>query len=194
MTGPTWRSSGLLAWTEHDGPRRPPSGPPRWLLVPLAAGLAAVFTGIMATDTLCPEHRAWVQGLASVSLVGAGLAITGLLRGWASAVPLTALTAGIGVAIGIIDATHDPVRGRLIALGFAAVALLAAVASWWHVRLLRWERRHVQPLVTPEASQGDVPATAAQAPAPVTEAGARTDDTPAASPAPTPAGPARSER
>jgi uncharacterized membrane protein YccC len=148
MPESSWRSDEVLAWTEREGPARPPSAPHRWAGVALGLGLAAVFVGVMVTDTLCPEHRAWVQALALTALGAAGFAVVGLIRGWALAPLLTVATAGLGVAIGVLDAAHDAARGQLVALGFGAVGLLAAWLAFRQIPLLRWDRR-VRELVTP---------------------------------------------
>lgn len=136
-----WRSGELLAWTERDGPGRPPAGPSRMLALPVAACLGVVFLGMLATDALCPEHRAWINGLATAALLLAGFAIVGLVRGWTLAPASTLLTALCGVAMGAIDASHDATRGSILALAFGAVAVLTAVLAWRQQSLRRWEQR-----------------------------------------------------
>ena len=79
-------------------------------------------------DTLCPEHRSWVMALGTVGIIGTGVAIVGLVQSWALAPLLAVAVALDGVAIGLIDALHDPTRGRLIALVFALAAVLGAAA------------------------------------------------------------------
>ncbi|MDP9072004.1 MAG: hypothetical protein M3N68_12150 [Actinomycetota bacterium] len=135
-----WRSEGVLAWTEREGPGRAPAGPHRMLCIGLAATLAVVFVGMMGSDALCPEHRAWVEGLAGLALLGTLSAIVGLVRGWSSAPLVTLLTALAGVAIGFLDAVHDPTRGRLIALVFGLVTVLACWLAVRELRLRRWDR------------------------------------------------------
>ena len=123
--GQGWRSDEVLAWTEREGPGRGPSQGGRRLWFLLAGAMALVFLGIMSSDTLCPEHRAWVLLLGGASLIAAGVAIVGLIDGWAGA-PLLALASALGgVGIGLIDAVHDPSRGRLIALGFGLAFAMA---------------------------------------------------------------------
>lgn len=136
-----WRTGYVLAWTESDGPGRPPAGPRRTLSYALAGAMGVVFSGILFTDTLCPEHRTWVQLLASVAFVGTVVAIVGLVREWASAAAWTLCSAVAGVAIGVLDAAHAPGRGRLVAAGFAVVAVGAAVLALSQLRVARWERR-----------------------------------------------------
>ncbi|HET6954136.1 MAG TPA: hypothetical protein VFI47_27470 [Acidimicrobiales bacterium] len=139
--GGDWRSSGVLAWTEHDGPGRPPRAPGRGLSFALAATLGVILAGMLSTDTLCPDHRNWVLALGTAGLVGTVVAITGLVKGWAVAPYLTLAVSFTGISIGLIDAIHDPTRGRLIALGFGACAALAAVLAGGTVPLALWDRR-----------------------------------------------------
>jgi hypothetical protein len=136
-----WNPGEQLAWTEHDGPGRPPSSANRALWLVLAAVLAIVFTGMVFTDVLCPEHRAWVQALGGIALFGTATSVVALVRGWASAPLITLASAANGVAIGLIDAAHDPARGRLVALAFG-LAVAGALALYTRQLLLaRWERR-----------------------------------------------------
>jgi hypothetical protein len=152
MADREWTSSEVLAFTERDGPGNPPPAPRRWTAVTLAGALGVVFTGMLFTDTLCPEHRAWVSGLALTALFGAIVAVIGLLRDWAGAAIITTLTAGIGVSIGLIDTIHSPTRGRFLALTFAVITVAAAMLCTQYVRVLRWDRkvhRELRPLTTP---------------------------------------------
>lgn len=136
-----WQSDEVLAFTEHDGPGRAPTGTNRALWLVLAGVLGVVFAGMIMTDTLCPEHRMLVRTLGTLALFGTGIAVVGLVRGWAGAPFLTLGTAAIGVAIGLIDATHDTTRGRVIALAFAVALLGAAVLCVRQFMLARWEQR-----------------------------------------------------
>ena len=136
-----WNSGEPLAWTEHDGPGRPPAGPVRWLQIAVAATLSAVFIGVMSTDALCPEHQVWVDVLGVIALAGTVASVVGLVRGWASSWWLCLISAFCGVAIGWIDALHDPTRGTLIALGFSVVAVGCVALGFWAARLRAWETR-----------------------------------------------------
>jgi hypothetical protein len=136
----SWQQGEVLAWTESDGPGRPPKGPDRTVSLVVASALTLVFAGLTSFDTLCPEHRAWVVGLGGAALAGSVLAIVGLLRGWAMAPLLTLGTAAAGVGVGLLDAAHSPTRGRLIALGFSLVCLGAAALTLKAIALLRWDR------------------------------------------------------
>jgi hypothetical protein len=154
-----WRSTEVLAWTEREGLGRQPAGPPRLLLAGMAGTLGVVFAGMLLTDALCPEHRALVQAIGGLALVGSVVAMVGLLR-QSPAAPLVAmLTAVSGVAIGFVDAVHDPARGTLIALAFGGVALGACAIAWRQLRLARWERSALSGLhdVDPPASTTGVP-------------------------------------
>lgn len=171
--GEIWRSSEVLAWTEREGPRRPPAGPSRLVSGVLTAALGAVLLVVMATDSLCPEHRAWVQAVAGVSLTGVMAAIFGLVRGWPAASWITLISALGGVWIGVLDAAHDTTRGRLIAGGFGLCAFLAALMAVHHVRLARWDcalRDDVAPLApapAEPAARSEIPRQPeASAPAP----------------------------
>lgn len=136
-----WQSSEVVAWTGHDGVERPPRGPSRVLPVALAATLGVVLFGMLATDTLCPEHRTWVQVLGLLGIAGTVVAIVGLAQRWAVAPLLTLAVALDGVAIGFIDAIHDADRGHLVALAFGLSGLMAIALSISSVPLAAWERR-----------------------------------------------------
>ena len=90
MTTPEWRRSETLAWTRRDGVTPPPAGVNRWFFGAIALSMAGVWIGMLATDTLCPEHRMWVQTLGVVASFSAVSSIFGLVgqRFWA---PLAAL-------------------------------------------------------------------------------------------------------
>ncbi len=136
-----WREGRILAWTESDGPGRPPAGTRPVVAITLACALGAAMLGVLLTDAVCPEHRAWVDGLAMSALIGTGIAIAGLVRGSASAMWITPLVAAAGVAIGLIDTLHDPRRGQLITLGFGLVALASSILLARGARLALWDRR-----------------------------------------------------
>jgi len=130
--------------------------------------MSLVFFGIMSSDTLCPEHRAWVLLLGGASLIAAGVAIVGLIDGWAGA-PLLALASALGgVGIGLIDAVHNPSRGRLIALGFGVAFAMACGLVWRQARQRRWDRsvaRALRPLdAAMAAPTAAVPAPGAPVP------------------------------
>jgi len=136
-----WKSGEPLAWTEHDGPGRPPASPRRSVQIAVAVTLAAVFVGVMSTDALCPEHQVWVDVLGVFALAGTSASVVGLVRGWASSWWLCLLSASCGVAIGAIDSIHDATRGALIALAFGIVAVGCVVLGFWAGRLRAWETR-----------------------------------------------------
>lgn len=135
-----WRSGEVLAFTEREGPGRPPAGPSVWSTGMLASVLAVTFVGMMSSDTLCPEHRVWVELLAGFAIFGVGAALIALSRGWAGAPLLTMMASAAGVAIGFLDAVHSPTRGRLVALSFALCTMLAASMAWRARRLAGWDR------------------------------------------------------
>lgn len=169
-----WRSGEVIAFTERDGPGRPPAASPTWMMGTLVGVVGVTFVGMLSTDTLCPDHRAWVQGLAIVGLITILTAFVGLLRGWASAPVLSLVASSLGVSIGLIDTVHDATRGRLIALGFAVGCALAATATLRVVRLRAWDRQtasSIAPLPAGNELGGSVPveapSTAEPDPAPV---------------------------
>lgn len=170
-----WQSSEVVAWTGHDGPGRPPRGPSRVLPVALAATLGAVLVGMIATDTLCPEHRTWVQVLGLLGIAGTAVAIVGLVQRWAVAPLLTLAVALDGVAIGFIDAIHDANRGHLVALAFGLSALLAIALSISSVPLSVWDRR-VRRQLAPDAGLAEAGAAPAPAPAPAAAADRHDDE------------------
>jgi hypothetical protein len=148
--GSDWQTSGTVAWTKRDGMSPPPKGANPWLLGAIAITMCGVWVGMIATDALCPDHRLWVQTLASVALVGSVAAIAGLLLQWSWATWMAFGSAVVGIAIGFIDTIHDPTRGALISLAFAVVAVLLVVASVPQARSALWPRRasrdmHVDP-------------------------------------------------
>ena len=162
-----WRSGEVVAWTDHDGVGPAPEPPSRIVSLVLAVALGVVFVGMLSTDTLCPEHRQWVIGLGMLGIVFTAVAVVGLVQGWAASPLITLLVSIDGVAIGLIDATHDPSRGRLIAVAFAVTATLAAVLTWRSLRLALWDRdvhRSLRPVPT-GAHRPRGPADAAPAPA-----------------------------
>lgn len=162
MTRPEWRSTQVLAWTDRDGPGRPPrsASPAMWTAT--AATLGVVFSVILFTDALCPEHRSWVQALAGLALLGVVTSIVGLLRSWPSAPLITAASAALGAGIGLIDAVHSPLRGGFIAAAFVVALAQSASLALRQVPLLRWERR-LRRDVTP-AEQPWLPEPAAETP------------------------------
>ena len=141
MTRPEWRSTQVLAWTDQEGPGRPPRGASSGLWAATAATLGVVFSVFFFTDALCPEHRAWVQSLAGLALLGVITSIVGLVRGWPSAPLITAGSAAIGVGIGFIDAVHSPLRGGFIVAAFVLALVLSGWMTIGQLPLLRWDRR-----------------------------------------------------
>ena len=144
MARPEWRSTQVLAWTDQEGPARPPRGPSAGVWTAAAATLGIVFSVFMFTDALCPEHRAWVQTLAGIAILGVVTSAVGLVRGWAAAPLLTVACAALGGVIGLIDAAHSPVRGGFIAGAFLVALVLSGWLAVRQVPLLRWDRRLVR--------------------------------------------------
>ena len=161
-----WRPTDTIAWTERDGAGRAPWAPGGSVWLATAAALTAVLGVIFFSDTLCPEHRAWVQVLGAGSILAAGASVAGIARhsSWA---PIGTIAAACGgVAIGLLDAAHAPGRGWLIAVLFAAVATGAAVLAGRQLALTRWERAVVAPLLDAPPAHTPVDATAPAEPTP----------------------------
>ena len=135
-----WKQSGVVAWTDREGPGRPPASRDRLLTFGTAAALDALFIGIMSSDTLCPDHRAWVEALALVGVTCVVLSIVALVRRSAAAPLLTLISATMGIAIGVIDTAHAPLRGQLLAGAFGVVVLAASILSLNYLRMVRWDR------------------------------------------------------
>ncbi|HZM37763.1 MAG TPA: hypothetical protein VFB94_01550 [Acidimicrobiales bacterium] len=131
----------------------------------LAATLATLLTGMMSYDTLCSEHRGWVVLLGVLGFMGTAAAIVGLVQARALAPLITVFVSLMGVSIGLIDAVHDPTRGRLIALGFGVAAGLGALLTARAVPLALWDwrvRRRLEPEPAPRPDPEVVEAPAAR--------------------------------
>jgi len=102
--------------------------------------IAAPLAYVLFTDTLCPEHRFWVQLFGTAAIVSAVASVVGLLRGWPIAPVLTCISAALGVVIGVIDMVHDPSRGALVAAGFAAAFLVSVLLLAGERHAQRWDR------------------------------------------------------
>lgn len=160
-----WQSSEVLAWSEGDGPGRPPEAS-RWIIGGVGVALTATLTGILSTDALCPDHRAWVQTLASVAIFSAAVAVVQVLRSQPSAIVFALISSVLGVAIGMIDAIHDPGRGMLISLGFALAGVGSVAIAFRMQQLARWgadlsTAHQAPPMATPAAETASAPVTGA---------------------------------
>ena len=129
----------------------------------LAGTLAVVLTGMMSYDTLCAEHRSWIVLLSVIGITGTVAAIVGLVQARALAPLFTVLVSLTGVSIGLIDAVHEPDRGRLIALGFGFAAGLGALLTARSVPLALWDRRVRRRLASEPAPEPGLPAAAVDA-------------------------------
>ena len=152
MSKRDWRPTAVVAWTEREGPGRPPAGAGTWMWTATAATLGVVISAIFLTDALCPDHRVWVQSLAVLAIFGSVTAIVGLTRAWAAAPLLTIGVAVLGALIGAIDAEHSPLRGGLIAAGFLVALAFSAWLALRQAPLVAWDRRlRREATVSPEA-------------------------------------------
>jgi hypothetical protein len=156
----SWRSTERLAWTEREGPGRPPGGVGPWYLTSLATVLGCALGVILFTDTLCPEHRAWVLALGSIGVALSIAAFVALLRNSASG-PILALAGAVaGIGIGGFDALHSPLRGSFILGAFALLAIMSAWPLWVEARAAAWTHRvghELQPVDEPRTAVTDQP-------------------------------------
>jgi hypothetical protein len=137
-----WRTTDTVAWTTRDGHTPPPKGVSATLLGGIATGLVGVWLVLVSVDALCPEHRQWVQALGITACASAAVAVVGLVRSTAWG-PLCALASSLlGVAVGVIDAVHSPLRGTLVTLGFVALTTVLFYVAW-HMVVSRWWVRRV---------------------------------------------------
>ena len=150
MASQQWGHGEVVAWTEREGPGRPPEPPAPWLWYATTGGLGVALSAVFAGDTLCPEHRAWVQALGGFAFVAVITSVVALWRRAPYAPVLTVAAAAAGVAIGTIDAVHSPVRGTVIALAFLATACFATWLLVAHRPLRAWDR-HLHTVVAPLA-------------------------------------------
>lgn len=155
-----WRGTEVVAWTAHDGPAPAPPVAPLWLWVAPAVAVTAALGVVLFTDSLCPEHRAWVQSLALVAIVGAITATVGLVRGWASAPLLTWFSSALGIGIGLIDTAHAPLRGAFVAGGFGLAFVLSAVLVLRQRPAAAWDRRLGQAMQPVEVAAAPAPSSA----------------------------------
>jgi hypothetical protein len=171
----SWRSTERLAWTEREGPGRPPGGVGPWYLASLATILGSTLGVILFTDTLCPEHRAWVQLLGTVGVAVSAAAFVALLRNSASGPVLTLAGAVAGIGIGGLDALHAPLRGSIVLVAFSLLAIMTAWPLFVEARAAAWNHRVTRDLHPVEAVPSDQPVVAAPQPASPIES----DDSPA---------------
>jgi hypothetical protein len=152
-----WRSTERLAWTEREGPGRPPGGVGPWYLASLATIAGCALGVILFTDTLCPEHRAWVLALGTVGVALSISAFVALLRNSASGPVLALAGAVAGIGIGGFDALHAPLRGSIILGAFTLLALMSAWPLYVEARAAAWNHRVAREL-QPDDQPSIVPA------------------------------------
>ncbi|HUR77340.1 MAG TPA: hypothetical protein VMZ22_05295 [Acidimicrobiales bacterium] len=156
-----WRSTPAVAWTQAEGPGLPPRVT-AWPWFATAATLAVAFLVILTSDSLCPEHKVWIDVLCTSALVLTISAITGLVRGWSTAPFLALGASALGVAIGVLDAAHSPLRGGLVVAGFVVAQTFGAWLSARQLRLLAWDKK-----LRDESAFGTEPASPGVSPQPM---------------------------
>ena len=165
----SWRSTERLAWTEREGPGRPPGGVGPWYLASLATILGSALGVILFSDTLCPEHRAWVQMLGTVGVAVSIAAFVALMRNSASGPLLTLAGAVAGVGIGGIDALHAPLRGSIVLGAFLLLAVLTAWPLFVEARAAAWTRKVARDLRPVDPASVEQPTVAVPEPTMLTE-------------------------
>ena len=165
----SWRSTERLAWTEREGPGRPPGGVRPWYLASLATILGSTLGVILFSDTLCPEHRAWVQLLGTVGIAVSAAAFVALLRNSASGPVLTLAGAVAGIGIGALDALHAPLRGSILLGAFSLLAIMTAWPLFVEARAAAWHRRVARDLHPVDPATAEQPAVALRQPSSVEE-------------------------
>jgi hypothetical protein len=166
----SWRSTERLAWTEREGPGRPPGGVRPWYLASLATILGCALGVILFSDVLCPEHRVWVQSLGTVGVAVSLAAFVALLRNSATAPVLTLAGAVAGIGIGGIDTLHAPLRGSIVLGAFVVLAVLTAWPLVVEVRSAAWTQQVARDLREIDAPLPDPQHSAPAAPTSVTDA------------------------
>jgi hypothetical protein len=132
----------------------------------LATVLGSALGVILFTDTLCPEHRAWVLALGSIGVALSIAAFVALLRNSASG-PILALAGAVaGIGIGGFDTLHSPLRGSFILGAFTLLAVMTAWPLWVEARAAAWTRRvadDLRPVDPPVPIAAEIPATVTEA-------------------------------
>jgi hypothetical protein len=136
-----WANTDVVAWTEHDGPGRPPAGPPdRWY-----RGLAAAFAGwfvlaVVGCEVIHhsggdhvpitpPEAIAGTAVLLGLPAMIVLLAQRSAPGAWFAAA-LGALAAGVSLTQWSLAPVYTAIEaGGFLVLALAGVAL--GIAQWW---------------------------------------------------------------
>ncbi len=146
-----WNATEQLAWTEHEGPGRPPAGLPRRILIGLSVTMGVALGAIIGGDSLCPEHRLWIRLVGVIGIAATGAAVVSALRGGAASIRLSLAASVSGMFIGAIDAEHAHTRGLFVFAGFFVAFLLTLVGSRRERAGARWADR-VEAGLRPEPS------------------------------------------
>ena len=128
--GEYWSSSDVVAWTDHDGPQRPPAGPPNAWYRGLAGAFGAWFVlaviGCEVVHHSGGDHVAITPaetiGAAAVFLGLPAMAVL-LANREASGAWLAALLGGVACAISLTQWSLAPVYTAIEAGGFAVLGL-----------------------------------------------------------------------
>jgi len=136
-----------------------------WYLASLATLLGSTLGVILFSDTLCPEHRAWVQLLGTVGVAVSAAAFVALLRNSASGPVLTLAGAVAGIGIGGLDAMHAPLRGSIVLVAFSLLAIMTAWPLFVEARAAAWNHRVERDLHPVDPATVEGPAVAAPQPA-----------------------------
>jgi hypothetical protein len=108
--------------------------------------IGCVLSVVFFADSMCPEHRLWIELLGGMGIVLGITACVALVRGSASAPLLTLASAVAGMGIGMVDTAHDHVRGSIVLAGFLIVGALTAWPLFIEFRSARWARHGARAL------------------------------------------------
>jgi hypothetical protein len=122
--------------------------------------MGSVLGVILFSDTLCPEHRAWVQVLGTVGIAVSIAAFVALMRNSASGPVLTLAGAVAGIGIGALDALHSPLRGGVVLGAFSLLAIMTAWPLFVEARAAAWTHRVTRELRPVDPTPTQQPAVA----------------------------------
>ena len=143
--GEYWSSSEVVAWTDHDGPQRPPTGPPTSWYRGLAGAFGAWFVlAVIGCEVIhhsggehVPISPAETIGAAAVFLGLPAMAVL-LANREASGAWLAALLGGVACAISLTQWSIVPAYTALEAGGFAVLGVCGLALGIAQLRAKPW--------------------------------------------------------
>lgn len=128
--GEYWSSSDVVAWTDHDGPQRPPTGPPTAWYRGLAGAFGAWFVLAVIGCEVIHHSGGDHVAISPAETIGAAAVFLGLpamavllANREASGAWLAALLGGVACAISLTQWSIMPAYTALEAGGFAVLGL-----------------------------------------------------------------------